>query len=218
MILFALLLATDLTALLDRATAAHEKAKPLYEEATTFSTKMTVEELDKHGAATSTTEIETKADELVRYVEDGVDKTAEQKAKRAEYKKKQKEDGKDQSFSLGFGDPFSRESRDRYAYTLVKEENGLATIAFKPKGKKAPELGVGEATVEIETGAVRKLRFKPSSMPRFVSKLSIEVDCDEPTTLGYAMTRLKAEGEGGILFVKKRFRMTSTFFDWKPSQ
>src|SRR5688500_13907768 len=105
MILFALLLAAtpDLDAVLDRATEAHERARPLYEDGM-YSLKMVAEELDKKGKPTSTTEIETKGDELVRYVEDGKDVTEEKKAKRKESGEKRG------GVSLGFGDPFSKES------------------------------------------------------------------------------------------------------------
>lgn len=208
--LFALLLAAtpELDIVLDRATEAHERARPLYEDGT-YSLKMVAEELDKKGKPTSTTEVETKGDELIRYVEDGKDVTQEKKAKRKEPGEKRG------SVSLGFGDPFSKESRPHYAFTLVKIEEGRATIAFAPKGKKSPEIGVGTAVVDVETGALRSLEFRPSAMPKFVSKLDIAITCDEQTPLGWAMSKMSVQGEGGMLFVKKRFRMTSTFSDWR---
>ena len=58
------------------------------------------------------------------------------------------------------------------------------------------------------------LSLRPSKNPSFVDSLSMEASFDAESPAGRAMSRLSIKGVTGLLFVKQRFRVVTTFSDY----
>ena len=182
------------------------------------------EELDKKGKVESVTESLERVTlrggkpdrEILRYVRDGKDDTAGEKKKRAGVKAGPP--GKERSMRVGMKSPFEASELDKHRFTLVgpdpADPNRL-TIRFEPKGKPSPETSVGEAVVDAATGAVVRIRFRPADNPKFVDSLDVQMEYGAATPEGPALSRVTIDGAGGILFVKKRMKMTVTLSDYE---
>ena len=192
-------------------------------ENSSHTTATRAEELDKKGKVESLTEslerVTLRAGkperEILRYVRDGKDDTASERKKRAGAKAGPP--GKERSMRVGMKSPFEPSELDKHRFTLVgpdpADPNRL-TIRFEPKGKPSPETSVGEAVVDAATGAVVRIRFRPSDNPKFVDRLDVQMEYGAATPEGPALSRVNIDGAGGILFVKKRMKMTVTLSDY----
>lgn len=174
---------------------------------------------------------------LIRYLKNGRDITKEKQAeekqaeeKRAEEKRKaehgkRKADGdKKESVSIGF------ESAGVFHPDLQKDTQVTETVqrkavdgkiclgySFRQKsGNKEEGMLVGTAWLEKETGAPLEVQYTNEPLPKHVKELT--------TTVRYVLLpdgtwegrEMRMEGMGGILFIKKRFRMTMRFEDFFP--
>ena len=187
------------------------------------TTATRAEELDKKGKVESVTESvervtrrggETER-EVIRFVRDGKDATEREKKRRAE--EKAKPPRKKRSIKIGAKSPFEATEQPKHRFTLVgadPADPNRVTIRFEPKGKPSPETSLGEAVVDTETGAIVRLRFRPSDNPKFVDRMEVQMEYGAATPEGPALSRLCIEGAGGILFVKKRMKMTMTLSDY----
>jgi hypothetical protein len=87
------------------------------------------------------------------------------------------------------------------------------TFRQKSKNKEEGTL-VGTAWLEKESGAPLEVQYTNEPLPKHVKELT--------TTVRYALLpdgtwegrEMKMEGMGGILFIKKRFRMTMRFEEY----
>lgn len=172
------------------------------------------EKLDGDGKVTSWFEVVTKVThpggkevkEVVKATKDGADVTAKTKEKYAE---KAKEKKKGDGFEAK--SPFEPGEQGKYRFTLKGPAAGDASkllIQFAPKGKASTELLVGHGLVDPAKGEVLKITARPSEYPSMVSEGSFEWDTP-PLAFGPATTRFAFRGEGGILFIKQRFRGTT---------
>lgn len=158
--------------------------------------------------------------ELLRAVDDGQDVTArrrEEAARRdAEGKGKQAEKG------VAFELPFTKENLPRHRFTVLGRDAQDASklrLGFEPAGERDPTVMVGEALVDAASGRVLQLRFRPSKYPSmFIDRLDVQMDFREQPGVGAVVSRLVVDGEGGLLFFKKRGRSTVSFTDvvFKP--
>jgi hypothetical protein len=186
-------------------------------------TETRAEELDKKGKVESVTESVERVTlrggqierEIIRYVRDGKDATASEKKRRAGTKAGPP--GKERSIKIGAKSPFDPSEQPKHRFTLVGAEpadSNQVTIRFEPKGKPSPETSVGEAVVDPATGAILRLRFRPSDNPTFVDRMEVQMEYGAATPEGPALSRVTMEGAGGILFIKKRMKMTVTLSDY----
>lgn len=158
-----------------------------------------------------------QASELVLWRENGKDVTAEQ---RAEAQKRSAEGAGDKlsAFEL----PFTPENQPRHRFSVVGPDAQDPTklrLRFEPAGKRDPQVFRGEALVDPESGHVLQLRFQPSKYPSMlIDRLDVEMDFRTHPEVGAVVSRLVVDGEGGLLFFKKRGRSTVTFSDvvFKP--
>jgi hypothetical protein len=158
---------------------------------------------------------EPVATEVLSATEDGKDVTAQT---RDEMKKEK--DGK-KGKSAGAQSPFHEEQVAKYRFTQLATPPDAPTharVGFEPAGGKDAELMSGEATVDVETGDLLSLSMRPSKNPTFVDRLQIECAFDAQTPAGRAISSITAKGEGGILFIKKRFAVVSLFTEWTPTK
>jgi len=169
---------------------------------------------------------------LVKYLKDGKDITAEKQAEEkkardkeaAESAKQKKDGGKKESVSIGFEnagvfDPGLQKGTQVTETPQRKAVDGKMCLgyAFRQKSKDQEEgTLVGTAWLDKETGAALEVQYTSDPLPKHVKELT--------TTIRYAVQpdgtwegrEMKMEGVGGILFIKKRFRMTMHFDEFFP--
>jgi hypothetical protein len=184
----------------------------------TFTLAGKLEELDGGGAATGTKEIlvrsvvtqAARTNEIVRYLEDGADKTAEAREKAA--KREAKPGAKKRDLRL----PFLASEQARYRFGIAAEggtsgPNGPSRlrVTFTPV-TPAEDAFDGSAWVDAATGDVLTMGFSPSKTSIFVDHVDITIRFDLATPLGRAPSSVTFEASGGILFLRKRVRGTGT--------
>lgn len=114
--------------------------------------------------------------------------------------------------------PFLPEQQAKYRYTQLGAPEGspqLLRLGFAPAGDKSEELSEGEALVDPESGAVLKLSMRPSKLPAGVKTLAVDAVLDAQTPAGRALSKLTIQGTAGFLFFTRRFRVVTTFSDYR---
>jgi len=177
--------------------------------------------LDSDGKPDSTQElkarVEPNGDEgkvtVIRFVEDGKDKTADaaDKARESEEKhKKHRHEGRRLKM------PIRADQQARYVFDQVETDAGAsrARVTFVPK-TPADDTFEGSAWVDTSTGTILSAGFKLSRTPMFVDYVHFSVEFGAQTSLGPAVSRLTVEGQGGILFFRKHFLATATLSDYR---
>jgi hypothetical protein len=177
-----------------------------------------IEELDGNGAVDGSKDLVVRFTatptesirEIVRYLEDGADKTAEAQKKAAARKKSgHKPAGRDVHL------PFLASEQSRYVFSLAERDRSnpsLVRVAFHPK-KAARDAYKGSAWVDARDGEILSMGFSPSKNPIFVEHIDVTMRFDLRTALGRAPSKLTFEGKGGVLFVRKHFRGSATISD-----
>jgi hypothetical protein len=186
----------------------------------TLSGKM--EELDRSGKVDGTKEMvmrvtATPAErltEIMKYIEDGADKTAEAKQKaekrRAEAKKESGRSKKMSDLHL----PFLGSEQPRYTFSLGERDaqKNQTRIVFQPKAA-AEDAYKGSAWIDESTGEVLTIAFSPSKYPTFVDRVDVSIRFDLPTPLGRAPSSFSFDARGGFLVVHKHYRGSATITD-----
>lgn len=138
--------------------------------------------------------------EILKYWENGEDKTEEAREKA---KKPKKEDPK-KKIRL----PFSPAEQAKYVFEWVERDPKFPTrvrVAFRPH--EATERSfAGSAWVDEPSGEILTLGFSPAKMPIFVRRIDFWMHFENITPLGRAPSSLRFEAQGGLLFLKKHFR------------
>lgn len=210
-----LVAATPEPALLERLGARAQQLET-YVNDSRVTVDVVAEELDGDGAVKKTTHTTLRVGrgggkverKLLTYTENGKDLT---ESKRAEFEKPPKKEG------AGVKSPFHPDERAKYQFAVLAppaDRPALARLGFQPAGEKTDQLYIGDATIDPQTGDVLTLSVRPSKNPRFVDSLSIEATFDAQSPAGRAMSRLTMKGVAGLLFVKNRFRVVTTFSDY----
>jgi len=215
--------------LLKKAAESDARLVRLYKEgAVTMSSR--VEELDKEGKVQHTQEMVLRLShqdgkpqgEVVRATKDGKDITAEERDKLAEQRARGGADGKSGPGKRGrmeLSTPFGAEAQPKYAFRLLgpdARDASLVRVGFGPRGKKAEDIWTGEAVVDPGSGAVKWMKQRPSDLPAFVDRLEMVLEFGAATAEGSAISAIHMEGEGGLPFFKKRFRVVTRFSDYGP--
>ena len=68
--------------------------------------------------------------------------------------------------------------------------------------------------MDSRTGSLISAGFKLSKTSMFVDYVHFTVEFGETTALGPAVSKIHVEGQGGILFFRKRFRGTARVSDY----
>ena len=157
---------------------------------------------------------------VLRYTENGVDKTDEARTKTAESEKKREaelQSGKPKKTELRM--PFLKSEQSRYVFDQVEMDAvdpSRVRITFVPKDR-ADDTIEGSAWVDMKTGTVVSAGFKLSRTPSFVDYVHITIEFGAPTKLGPAPSKASVTGRGGVLFFRKRFHGEATFSDYRVS-
>jgi hypothetical protein len=177
-----------------------------------------LERIDGDGNADSVREMQAQVDadggevhvRIVKYVEDGRDKTDEAR-------KKARDDKDDDDRDLKM--PFLRGEQPRYTFDQIEADRAdpaRVRIAFVPRAR-ADDTIEGSAWVDTRTGTVLSAGFKLSKTPMFVDYVHITLEFGAPTSLGPAVSKVQMVGRGGLLFLRKRFRAAATLSDYRVS-
>jgi hypothetical protein len=148
---------------------------------------------------------------VIRYLEDGKDKTEDgiREAREAAAKKK------DKSHELKM--PIVTEEQSRYVFDQVEtdaHDRSRVRITFVPK-ERAEDTVEGSAWIDAESGAPISAGFKLSRTPLFVDYVHFSIEFGASTPLGPAVSKVNVDGKGGILFFRKQFRASATLSDYR---
>lgn len=177
-----------------------------------------VEELDGAGHVDGTREMTLKVTatpaerltEVVRYFEDGHDKTDEARAKMAKAKR-EKESKKKNDIHL----PFLPSEQPHYTFAIAGRDPATPSrvhVAFTPR-EAGEELYKGSAWVDEPSGQVLTLGFSPTKNPTFVDHVDVTMRFDHTTALGRAPSSVTFDAKGGFLVIHKHYRGSVTILD-----
>lgn len=169
-----------------------------------------MEELDGDGRTAGRKDMELRMiptgglplTDILRYAEDGVDKTADARTKAAERKKDPS--AKRREFHL----PFLAGEQSRYVFAVVERDAqspNNVRIAFVPRAP-AEDAYKGSAWVDEAEGEVLSMGFSPSKNPSFIDHVDATLVFALSTPLGRAPSKLTFDAIGGFLFVRKHYR------------
>lgn len=207
--------------LLRRLAESDARIQQLYREGSyTLTTRM--ENLDpKTGKVQSTTDMVTRMfrkngkpwEEVVSFIDAGKDETESHRAKR----EKEVASGKrDRTDSIPWQSPFGAEHQALYRFRDGgPTDGGTHEIIHYETLKPAKERGSGDAIVDPEAGTALLMRFQPSVLGNFVHSIQVEMRFDASTPAGPALSSFVVDGEGGLLFVKRRLHVEGTVVDYQ---
>ena len=182
-----------------------------------------IEELDGSGHVSEANEIALRSTptpapmdritNVIRYLENGKDKTAEAQKRANERRAKRLKDPGEQAEARkkDLRLPFLASEQPRYVFTLAERDptQGRVRIAFVPKTPAENALK-GSAWVDENAREVLSAGFSLSKNPTFVDHVEITIVFGLPTPLGRAPSKISFEGRGGFLFIHKHFRGEAT--------
>ncbi|MFN7132626.1 MAG: hypothetical protein ACK4N5_11135 [Myxococcales bacterium] len=102
---------------------------------------------------------------------------------------------------------FHPDERARFSFELAQGAPGTLALRFAPETPDRHRLR-GTALLDADSKRVRVVEGEPTRLPRFVDRLKLRYEF-AATPCGDLPVRVRSEGEGGVLFVKKRFRTTT---------
>jgi len=204
---------------------------------------MVSEMLDKNGKATETTEIHFRLfqpaggeleQELVKYIENGKDLTASKRAEmekaeaeeEAKDKKRRAESGERKGEGDGESVSVGVEVAGVFHPDLQKETQASAGVQRKAVGarmglghpftqkQKDGSLLKGTAWLDRATGLPLEVDYAPDPFPKHVKEMATVIRYGPGEGENWHASELVTEGTGGILFIKKRFRLTMKFGDY----
>jgi hypothetical protein len=146
---------------------------------------------------------------VIRYTEDGEDKTRDAQEKALEREKHRKD-------HKGTRIPMLETEQPRYAFEQIEvdpADPARVKIAFCPRTPEKDTIE-GSAWVDARTGSILSAAFKVSKTSMFVDYLHFTVEFGESTPLGAAVSTITVEGRGGVLFFRKRFRGMARVSDY----
>jgi len=155
--------------------------------------------------------------EILEYVEDGTDKTAEAKRKQAD---KAKESRKPRKADEEVHMPFLDTEQSKYDFRVGEvdaHDPSRVCIYFHAK-TRAENLMNGSAWVDTRTGDILTTSVTASKTPAFVDYLRMQFEFGERTSMGPAVSKLAFEGAGGFLFIRKHFRGSATVASYVIAQ
>jgi hypothetical protein len=208
--------ADDLPALLTRMARHAERFEEMKKRGS-FTLNGRMEELDSSGKVDGTKEVllrstATPAErltEIVRYTEDGADKTVEAREKAAKRRSEKKEKQK-QKKEIHL--PFLPSEQPRYVFSILERDASRVRVGFQPR-VAAEDAFKGSAWVDEAAGEILTMGFSPSKNPMFVDHVDVTMRFDLVTPLGRAPSSITFDARGGFLIVRKHYRGSATISD-----
>ena len=188
----------------------------------TFAGKM--EMLDDDGKATEVKEMTMRSTptgaprdrivKVMKYTEDGKDKTAEAQAK-ADARRAKHKIAKNEKLGNDLKLPFLASEQGRYIFSIAERDKNIPSrirINFNPK-TPAEDAIKGSAWVDETSKEVLSTGFSLSKNPTFIDHVDVQIVFGLPTQLGRAPSSISFDGKGGFLFIHKHYRGTATITD-----
>jgi hypothetical protein len=147
---------------------------------------------------------------VVRYSEDGEDKTEEAREEVRERAKNRDPDKKWIKMPMLAGE------QPRYTFDQVEVDSlepARVRIAFSPKVQQEDTIE-GSVWVDAQQGTPISAGFRLVKTPFLVEYLNFIVLFGQPTVLGPAVSTVTVEGRTGFLFFHKRFRASARLRDY----
>jgi hypothetical protein len=189
-----------------------------------FTMSGRVEMLDDDGKATEVKEMTMRSTptgaprdrivKVMKYTEDGKDKTAEAQAK-ADARRAKHKIGKNEKLGNDLKLPFLASEQSRYIFSVAERDKNDPTrmrINFNPRAA-AEDAIKGSAWVDENSKEVLSIGFSLSKNPTFIDHVDVQIVFGLPTKLGRAPSSLTFDGKGGFLFIHKHYRGTATITD-----
>jgi hypothetical protein len=206
--------------LLDRM-AAYAAGFEAMRNRASFDVDGRMETLDRAGHAGDVKELKARVEGdgkdtrllVLKYTEDGEDKTADAEKKARDRAAERKAHPDKKRLRI----PILASEQSRYVFDQVetdRTDSNRVRIAFVPK-VPADDTIEGSAWIDARTGAPISAGFKISKTPMFVDYLHFTVEFGAQTGLGAAVSKIEVDGDGGVLFFRKRFHGTATLSDYR---
>jgi hypothetical protein len=187
----------------------------------TFTLSGRMEELDRSGHVDGTKEMvvrfiatpSERLTEIVRYLEDGADRTSEAR-KKAEKRRAERKAGKVEK-ARDIHLPFLASEQTRYEFTFLERDVQVPShvrVAFRPF-VSAEDAFKGSAWVDEDSGEILTMGFSPTKNPTFVDHVDVTMRFDLSTPLGRAPSSITFDARGGFLVVRKHYRGSATISD-----
>jgi hypothetical protein len=191
----------------------------------TFTGRM--EELDGDGKPSDTKELTVRSTpthtprdrvtQVIRFVDNGKDETADAQKRANERRAKALRDPEPaaEAHEHEIMLPFLASEQPRYVFSVAERDAAQPSrvrIAFVPK-KPAVNAFKGSAWVDEAAREVLSMGFSLSKNPTFIDHIEVTIVFGLPTDLGRAPSKISFEGRGGFLFIRKHLRGSATFSD-----
>jgi hypothetical protein len=189
-----------------------------------FTMSGKLEEIDGDGHPSDTKEIilrstptPTPMDRItnvIRYLENGKDMTADAQKRATERRVKRLKDPELQAEAKrkDLRLPFLASEQHRYVFTLAERDAAQPNrvrIAFTPR-VPAEDAIKGSAWVDETDREVLSAGFSLSKNPTFIDHVDITIVFGLPTQLGRAPSTVSFDGRGGFLVIRKHYRGVAT--------
>ena len=129
---------------------------------------------------------------------------------------KQKDDNIDFSKTSSL---FHPENQDQISKTVLPEKRSIDNkicVGYEYSQKLEKETRNGTVWINKETGIPVENVFTPDPLPKHAKTLENHVTFSYNPDGSFYVDRVRVQGEGGMLFIKKQFRMDMTFKQyWK---
>ncbi|WP_394830338.1 hypothetical protein LVJ94_27905 [Pendulispora rubella] len=172
---------------------------------------------DKEGTARVTMQGERAKVEILKYIEDGQDKTEEAKQKAAE---RAREPRKARSSRDEVHMPFLAGEQAKYDFWVgdVDARDPTHLRVFFHAKVPAENLMNGSAWVDAPSGDLLTASVTASKTPAFIDYVRAKFEFGERTSMGPAISKLSFDTAGGFLFVRKHYQGSATFtsYELKP--
>lgn len=179
----------------------------------------TLEERDGRGAVTKTLVLahrltfrvgQRTREDLLWAREDGRDVTGRERSKTPPEPGGPRRWTVDEALSPGLS--FLVRSAGDFRFREEPAQDGVRRLVYEPSPAAAGRAARGVIEMDDEGRPVRH-RFEPAPLPRLVSVLATET---RYVRLGDRIVPVETEtvGEGGFLFIRKRFRARMTYRNW----
>ena len=191
----------------------------------TFSGRMEEVDGDGHGSdakeivlrSTPTRTARDRITEVIRFTDNGKDKTAEAQKRATERREKRlknpdpEKDDRGKDLRL----PFLPAEQSRYVFTMAERDEAQperVRIVFTPR-TPAEDAIKGSAWVDANARETLSMGFSFSKNPMFVDHVEVTIVFGLTTPLGRAPSKVSFDGRGGFLFIRKHYRGSATLSD-----
>ena len=153
--------------------------------------------------------------EILQAHQDGEDTT---EALRKELEERQRKGPVRTEFS-SVNLPFTAASMPLHRFFLAEpsaREPHRLRLRFEPRADSAPWVHKGEALVDPSTGQLLRLSYSPTQLPHLARRVDVRMDFRAQPGMGQVLDTLHVDAEGGLLFYKKRLRITAHYSNLVP--